>query len=157
MAVSRPFFLIFSPFFRCFLRLDVRNPESGAKRPGAGSVTVQNGRQKSGRRRSLEEWTVPHRREVLDAHTRVDLHGHDTESVSAPGLEADGRRVLRQAGVGAVVLLRRDPRDLARQHRVQLEQRNLGLLRDGAEVRAPGLSKISSRIANFIYKSSKIV
>ena len=58
MAVSRPFWTLFSPFFRCFIRLDVRNPASGAKRPGPSSVTVQNGRQKSGRRRSLEEWAV---------------------------------------------------------------------------------------------------
>ena len=51
----------FFSFFRGFLRLEARIPESGAKRPGAGSVTVQNGRNKSGRRRSLEEWTVHHR------------------------------------------------------------------------------------------------
>ena len=54
MAVSRPLLLVFSPFFRCSLRLGARNPESGTKGPGGGSVTVQNGRQKSGRRRSLK-------------------------------------------------------------------------------------------------------
>ena len=58
MAVSRPFLLVFSPFFRGYLRLDARNPASGTNGPGAGSVTVRNGRQKSGRRRSLEEWAV---------------------------------------------------------------------------------------------------
>ena len=50
-----PIFAHFSAIFSRFLRLDARNPESGARRPGAGCVTVQNGRQKSGRRRSLEE------------------------------------------------------------------------------------------------------
>ena len=59
MAVSRPFLLIFSPFFRCFRRLDARNPVSGTKRQGGGSATVQNGRQKSVRRRSLKGWAVP--------------------------------------------------------------------------------------------------
>eukprot|EP01045_Picozoa_sp_COSAG04_P006959 COSAG04_NODE_353_length_16071_cov_8.722514_4_plen_136_part_00 len=49
---------IFAPFFLVLSRFspsDARIPESGTKRPGGGSVTVQNGRQKSGRRRSLEE------------------------------------------------------------------------------------------------------
>ena len=47
------FFAVFSPFFRCFLRRDARIPESGSKRPGAGCVTVENGRGKSGRRRPI--------------------------------------------------------------------------------------------------------
>ena len=34
----------FRRFFRCSLRLDARIPESGTKRPGAGSATVRNGR-----------------------------------------------------------------------------------------------------------------
>ena len=44
---------VFSRFFRGFLRLDARIPESGTKRPGGGSVTVENGRGKSGRRRPI--------------------------------------------------------------------------------------------------------
>ena len=47
------FLLVFSPFFRCSLRLDARIPESGTRRPGAGCVTVENGRGKSGRRRPI--------------------------------------------------------------------------------------------------------
>ena len=47
--MSRPFLLVFSPFFRCYLRLDARNPESGTRRQGVGCLTAQNGRQKSGR------------------------------------------------------------------------------------------------------------
>eukprot|EP01045_Picozoa_sp_COSAG04_P016205 COSAG04_NODE_1335_length_7178_cov_14.567679_7_plen_1040_part_00 len=44
---------VFSRFFAVFSRLDASIPESGTKRPGAGSVTVENGRGKSGRRRPI--------------------------------------------------------------------------------------------------------
>ena len=47
MAVSRPFLLIFPPFFRCSLRLGARNPGSGTKRPGVGSATAENGAPKA--------------------------------------------------------------------------------------------------------------
>ena len=79
MAVSRPFWTLVSPLFRCFIRLDARNPASGAKRPGAGSVTVQNGRQKSGRRRSLEEWDVRQQR----AHARNHRQQEGTKARAA--------------------------------------------------------------------------
>ena len=48
--------LVFSPFFRCSLRLDARIPESGTRRPGAGSATVQNGCQKSGSPPTYSWW-----------------------------------------------------------------------------------------------------
>ena len=50
---SRPFLPRFFSFFRGFLHLDARIPESGTRRPGGGSVTVENGRGKSGRRRPI--------------------------------------------------------------------------------------------------------
>ena len=48
---------IFARFFAVFslFKKSARIPESGTKGQGGSSVTVQNGRQKSGRRRSLEE------------------------------------------------------------------------------------------------------